>query len=236
MCERCKNNIILSNMVNHHGSEGCIYSFGNQGIFKKENNSTVGQYAIKKRYDDDRQIEIENIASQIETAASKEMFAAVHTLACVIPNLGQLLFPVLDIGYDLQKNWGDVNLKKISKEPDSMWNMSVCVNASTADFHTEKDVSYTLIGVPKQDHSSTQNIGNTYQFLFKLNSNNCIALDLTPNISFCFSGTFLTHRQRGNDSVGSDDNKFVNLSSYGNYRLFTHIRKSFLRNSFSTFK
>ena len=33
ICERCKNNVILSNMVNHHGSEGCIYSFGNQGIF-----------------------------------------------------------------------------------------------------------------------------------------------------------------------------------------------------------
>ena len=49
------------------------------------------------------------------------MFAAVHTLACVIPNLGQLLFPVLDIGYDLQKNWGDVNLKKVSKGPDSMF-------------------------------------------------------------------------------------------------------------------
>lgn len=234
MCQRCKNNVIMSNMVNHHGSVGSIYSFGNQGVFKKEKNSTVGPYAIMKRYDDDRQIEIENIASQIETAASGEMFAAVHNLSCVIPNLGQLLFPVLDIGHDLQKSWGDVNLKKVSKGPDSMWNMSVCVNASTADFHTEKDVSYTLIAVPKQDHSMAKKMGNTYQFLFKLNENNCISFDLHPNISFCFSGTFLTHRQKGNDSKESDDNKFVNLSSYGNYRLFTHIRKSFLRNSLST--
>ena len=36
MCELCKMNVIMSNMVNHHGSEGSIYSFGNQGIFKKE--------------------------------------------------------------------------------------------------------------------------------------------------------------------------------------------------------
>ena len=97
-----------------------------------------------------------------------------------------------------------------------MWNMSVCVNASTADFRTEKDVSYTLIAVPKHDHSMAKKMGNTYQFLFKLNENNCICFDLHPNISFCFSGTFLTHRQKGNDSIGSDDNKFVNLSSNKN--------------------
>ena len=214
----------MSNMVNHHGSEGYIYSFGNQDLFKKENNSTVGPYAVRKCYQDERQVEVENIVKQIEIAASEEMFAAVQTLGCAIPNLGRLLFPVLDIGHDLQKIWGDVNLKKVSKGADSMWNMSVCVDVSTADFHTEKDVSYTLIGVPKQQYSNSKRHGNTYQFLFRLNDNNCISLDLLPDISFCFSGTFLTHRQKGNDLVKCDDSKFVNLSSYTNYRLFTHIR------------
>ena len=118
------------------------------------------------------------------------MFAAVQTLGCVIPNLGQLLFPVLDIGHDLQKCWGDVNLKKVSKGSDSMWNMIVCINASTADVHTEKDVSYTLIGVPKQDYSSSKKHGNTYQLLFRLNDNNCISLDLLPDISFFFQEPF----------------------------------------------
>ena len=37
------------------------------------------------------------------------MFAAIDNLSYVIPNLDQLLFPVLDIGYELQNRWGDVN-------------------------------------------------------------------------------------------------------------------------------
>ena len=94
-----------------------------------------------KRYDDDRQIKIKSIALQIETAASDEMFAAVYNLSCVIPNLGLLLFPVYAIGHDLQKSWGNVNLKNVSKGPDSMRNIGVCVNASTTNFHTEKGVS-----------------------------------------------------------------------------------------------
>ena len=64
--------------------------------------------------------------------------------------------------------------------------MSVCVNASTADFHTEKDVLYTLIAVPQQDYITTKKNGNTYQFMFKLNEYDCISLDLIPNMSFFF--------------------------------------------------
>ena len=64
------------------------------------------------------------------------MFAAIDTLSCIIPNLGQLLFPVLDIGYELQNKWGDVNLKKVLNGPDSMWTMSVCTNASTVNYRT----------------------------------------------------------------------------------------------------
>ena len=35
MCQKFKMNVILSNIVNRHGSKGSIYSFGNQGMFKK---------------------------------------------------------------------------------------------------------------------------------------------------------------------------------------------------------
>ena len=108
--------------------------------------------------------------------------------------------------------------------------MSVCVNASAANFYTEKDVSYALIAVSQQDYIITKKNGKTYQFLFKLNENDYISLDLIPNMSFCFSGTFLTHRQKGNDYLESDENRFANLSSYGNYCCFTHICKSSLRN------
>ena len=112
-----------------------------------------------------------------------------------------------------------------------MWDTNVCVNASTGEFHTEKDTSYTLITVPQQDFKSQKYSGNVYNFLFKLNHNNLLSLPLTPDLSLLFSGTFLTHRQKGNYSQDKSSKPFVNLSSYGNQRLFTHIRKSFFRNS-----
>ena len=77
---------------------------------------------------------------------------------------------------------------------------------------------------------------NIYEFLFKLNDKECISLPLTPDITFMFSGKFLSHCQNGNTSIEKDNNEFVNLSSYGNHTLFTHIRESFARNIQSEFK
>ena len=105
----------------------------------------------------------------------------------------------------------------------------MCVNASTGDFHTEKDTSYTLITVPSQEIKEQKKIGNEYSFLFKLNANTTISLPLSIDLTFLFSGMFISHRQRGNNSKKKEDSPFINLSSYGNQRLFTHIRKSFSR-------
>ena len=60
-------------MVSHHESHGRIYAFGHQGVFKKVNNSTVGLYAIKKRHSNDRQLEVEQMADQIEDMITVEM-------------------------------------------------------------------------------------------------------------------------------------------------------------------
>ena len=87
-----------------------------------------------------------------------------------------------------------------------------------------------MITVPLQDYKSQRNGGDIYKFLLKLNDNVCISLPLSPNVSFMFSGTFLCYRQAGNTSKYKEVHKFVNLSSYGNQKLFNHIRKSFARN------
>ena len=36
---------------------------------------------------------------------------------------------------------------------NGLWQSELCVNALTRDFHTEKDISYTLISVPTQDYN-----------------------------------------------------------------------------------
>ena len=116
-------------------------------------------------------------------------------------------------------------MKKAEDKCSAMWHINICVNVSTGEFHTENDCSYTLISVPKQNTKEQIKCGNEYQFLFQLNNNIVIALTLTPDLSFLFLSTFLSHRQKGNDSIENNKYPFVNLSSCGNKRLLTHIIK-----------
>ena len=229
MCNYCKDNILESNMVKHHSSKGRIHSFGYQGVFKKVKNSSVGLYAIKQRFNDDRQHGVEAISKTIEEMISVEMSFALEQIAKIVVNVDRLLLPVMDVADRKQHDFGDIGMKKDHDLSASMWNTNVCVNASTGDFHTEKDTSYSLITVPSQKQKAQKKCGNKYSFLFKLNANTTLSLPMSIDLTFLFSGTFLSHRQEGNNSRNKEDSPFINLSSYGNQRLFTHIRKSFSR-------
>ena len=44
----------------------------------------------------------------------------------------------------------DLNFKKQQMGNNGLWQSSICVNAVTKLFHIEKDITYTLITVPKQ--------------------------------------------------------------------------------------
>ena len=139
----------------------------------------------------------------------------------------KLILPALDVAHDMQHKYSDINLKLSGTSSKNMCSTNLCINATTEDYHTEKDTSYTLITVPLQNFKLQKQSGDIYDLLFKLNDQVCISLPLTPDVTFMFSGTFLTHRQNGNSSLDKDSNEFVNLSSYGNHKLFNHIRKYF---------
>ena len=51
-------------------------------------------------------------------------------------------------------------------------------------------------------------------------------LPLDDNISFVYNTTYLTHHQYYVTGVNHDNDKFINVSSYGNEKLFNHLRKS----------
>ena len=157
MCEYCKNNILDSNMVNHHGSSGKLYSFGYQGVFKQIKNSSVGLYEVRKRFEDERQEDVEHTARIIEEKIAFEMSVASKTLSNVVEYADKLFLPTLDIASKMQSTYGNISLNKDKEQCSSMWNTHVCINASTQEFHTEKNTSYTLITVPAQD-SKAQNV------------------------------------------------------------------------------
>ena len=88
----------------------------------------------------------------------------------------RFILPALDVAHDMKRVYGNINLKPSGESSDTMWSTNVCINASTREFHTEKDTSYTLIMLPFQDYKLQQKSGKVYTFLFKLIDNKCISL------------------------------------------------------------
>ena len=57
---------------------------------------------------------------------------------------------VFSITYKLQEKYGSICLEGVKSSGYGLWQSSVCINAQTGIFHTEKDSTYTVITVPSQ--------------------------------------------------------------------------------------
>lgn len=65
-----------------------------------------------------------------------------------IPNIPKLISPMIDVGYNIQKEYGDVNLKKV-KTKDSWFRMSkIALNSRTSKYYSEDDCTYTIVKAP----------------------------------------------------------------------------------------
>ena len=64
-------------------------------------------------------------------------------------NILQLISPILDISYDMQK-YGNINFQEVKTSTIGMWQSQICVNATMSILHTEDDCTYTFIHVPNQ--------------------------------------------------------------------------------------
>ena len=136
--------------------------------------------------------------------------------------------PVLKVAYDAQSTWGDINLSNVATTVNGMWQSQICVDASTAVEHTENDCTYTVISVPNQHISLSRKMRKSLYFVFCISQSESLRLPLAPHLSFFYSGLFLVHRQNHPNTTQTVE-CFVNVASYGNERLFNHIRSSFGR-------
>ena len=68
--------------------------------------------------------------------------------------------------------------------------------------------------------------------IFMLQMNECTTYKINheQNLTFIYSGTFITHRQECDNECYHDGSLFFNIFSYGNKRIFSLLRKSFQRN------
>jgi len=228
LVRQSKNNL-MAGMASHFGSEGTYYSFGNKGSYEKINNSSVGQYTNRKYKDDLKMLKSNITATVVEEMVAKELGAGIDGIAKIIPNIRKLIAPVINVAHHEQVKKGDINLSKGRSFDDGLWQTNISVNARTDSFHTENDSTYTVISIPKQEANSERK--DEYSFLFKVKDKNNISLRLTEGVSFVFSGKLLTHRQSCNFPVNMKGETFINFSSYGTKRLFSHIKKSFERNN-----
>ena len=108
-------------------------------------------------------------------------------------------------------------------------NFNLCLNAQTAEKHTECDASYTIISVPAQLEKKV-NLVRRNKGKFELNINEELTFVIPMDIGTCFiySGFLLTHRQQIY-MLTDQANPFVNIVSYNSKRLFENILQSFRR-------
>ena len=192
-------------------------------------NKSVGVYTTKKSKNNLRQKQIDNDAKEVEEICSGSMITAVDSLSSIIPDLRYLLSPVIDTGAQIQKQFNEVVLKQVQNSASGCWNTFLYVDGRTHNLHTEKDCAYTLITVPSQVMNKNLPLVNKPMFLFKIGKKEQIMLPLVNNMSFVYNGKFIMHRQAYTPSNNSYSRKFFNMSSYGNEKLFNHLRRTFDR-------
>lgn len=254
-----KNNILASSKSKHFNSTGQYYSFGNKGNFGMIGTSSVGIYCSKSYKNIKSNEKAKKYAKEMEDIAGNEVKVAVKNIGCIIPNVHKLISPVVDVAYDMQDSHGSVNLTNVNTSSSGLWQSKVCINASTEKWHTENDASYTLVSVPKQ--SSIENV--VFFFKFNSNKCIGIPMKsgvsfISSMKLLTHRQQVIAHANRTLDppvnleqlrqerrlntgAINNPENvttprpnqNYVNVCSYANKKLFSHIRTSFNRNTTS---
>ena len=103
------------------------------------NGSSVGQYTYKKFNNNLKTTSVHVIDSVVDCISSHELGAGINSLSGWIPNIDDIISPVIDAAYHQQSCRRTVNLKRIEAAQHGVWQSSVCINAVTANFHVEDD-------------------------------------------------------------------------------------------------
>ena len=227
--KRCKPDVLKS--YDHHGSQGSCFSFGNKPYYKIVNNSSVGVYSVLKRENKETQRKIDKEAKEMEHICSITITDAIQALGRILPQIRNLISPVLDVAHLMQKKKKQIGLMEIETSGIGCWNAFLYANGRTDNLHTEVDCAYTLITVPNQKRKQNTKLDNKPLFVFKLSEKQQILFPLSNGLSFVYNGRFVMHRQAYYPDEEDSKNVFYNLSSYGNEKIFNHLRKTFERQS-----
>ena len=85
-----------------------------------------------------------------------------------------------------------------------------------------------IIRIHLSIHLNKKRMGLQSLFLCEIQDKLTLRIQLQPGLSFLFSGIYLTHRQSIDDKTITDG-EFINIASYGNQRLYNHIKSTIKR-------
>ena len=139
----------------------------------------------------------------MERKCSSVLKDSIDNLSKVVRNLEALISPVMSAAYEHQKGFETNILINVESSKHRIWQLQICVNASTAGLHTETDCIYTVTAVPNQYTKKLPKKRKHNLFLLHLNAQNIYSVPMIPQRYFIFSSLFITHRQH---SGGFDAN------------------------------
>ena len=126
----------------------------------------------------------------------------------------------------MQNKSGNAGLTEVETLSSGCWNVFLYVNGRTNLLHTEKDCAYTFITVPNQSREKNTQLKNKLMFIFKISEEQQLMLPLCNDLSFVYNGKFATHCQACYPDTNDVDKAFFNILSYGNEKLFNHLRRT----------
>ena len=187
----------------------------------------MAKYCNKKSKNEQKQVQIDDTEKEYEKRGTNEIKNSVKSFSKRLNSIKYFMTTTIDAGdnkYDKLKVKSP--LYKNTNMDRGCWKTVICVNAQTKELHSEQDVTYTTIAVPKQKSLQSQ-----YSFIFQINDAESISLLMNYGVHFLFSGMFLVHRQKCENK--NEMELFFNFGSYGNNKLFTHLRKTMERQIFN---
>ena len=140
---------IINSQASHHKSTGSYYAFGvRAGKIDEKTKLSIQEYATKKR----KRI-VNDKLDIIDDALIEQIQQTTHFFDTLIPNFSCAVTSVTRVLKNIISNFCGHECEKITTKfrSDKFTSRFVCVDATTGQYHTENDGTWTVIAVPKQN-------------------------------------------------------------------------------------
>ena len=109
----------------------------------------MSTYTTKKHRNKTKQDLIIDRADYVHQQCASQVKEGINCLSKAIPELKNMLCPIINAAYDMQYNKGIQLLKNELTSDVGCWNSFLFVEGRTDNFHTEDDCAYTFITAPQ---------------------------------------------------------------------------------------